>query len=110
MTRLATTMLLFGGLAGLATAATAGALNAALDAPSIVVHYNNDALATDSGTRGLYRRLAQAAEQVCPNPSNTRLVSPVVQRCRDEALTAAVSKIHSQRLAALHASRMTKSG
>jgi UrcA family protein len=110
MTRLATTMLLFGGLAGLATAATAGALNAALDTPSMVVQYNNDALATDSGTRALYRRLAQAAEEVCPNPSNTRLVSEVVAKCRQEALTAAVSKIHSQRLAALHASRMTKSG
>jgi UrcA family protein len=110
MTRLATTMLLFGGLAGLATAATAGALNAALDAPAIVVHYNNDALATDSGTRALYRRLAQAAEQVCPSPSDTRLVSAVVQKCRQEALTAAVNNIHSQRLAALHAARMTKSG
>ena len=79
MTRLATTMLLFGGLAGLATAATAGALNAALDTPSMVVQYNSDALATDSGTRALYRRLAQAAEEVCPNPSNTRLVSEVVR-------------------------------
>ena len=110
MTRLATTMLLFGGLAGLATAATAGGLNAALDTPSMVVQYDSDALATDSGTRALYRRLAQAAEDVCPNPSNTRLVSAVVAQCRQEALTAAVSKIHSQRLAALHASRMTKSG
>jgi len=110
MTRLATTMLLFGGLTGLATAGTAGALTAALDAPSIVVHYRSDALATDSGTRGLYSRLAQAAEEVCPSPSNTRLVSEVVLKCRQEALTAAVSKIHSQRLAALHASRMTKSG
>ncbi len=54
--------------------------------------------------------LAQAAEQVCPNPSDTRLVSEVVLKCRQEALTAAVAKIHSQRLAALHASRMTKSG
>ena len=110
MTRLATTMLLFGGLAGLATAATAGALNAALDAPAIVVKYDSDALATDSGTRALYHRLAQAAEQVCPSPSGTRLVSVAAQKCRQEALTAAVNNIHSQRLAALHAARMTKSG
>jgi UrcA family protein len=103
-------MLLFGGLAGLATAATAGALNAALDTPSMVVKYSSDALATDSGTRALYRRLAEAAEQVCPNPSTTRLVSEAVAQCRQAALTAAVSKIHSERLAALHASRMTKSG
>jgi UrcA family protein len=103
-------MLLFGGLAGLATAATAGALNAALDAPSMVVQYSSDALATDSGTMALYRRLAQAAEQVCPNPSGSRLVSRAVSECRQEALSAAVSKIHNQRLAALHAARMTNSG
>ncbi|HEY6621011.1 MAG TPA: UrcA family protein [Steroidobacteraceae bacterium] len=110
MTRLATTMLLFGGLAGLATAGTAGALTAALDTPSMVVQFNADALATDSGTRALYRRLAQAAEQVCPNPTDTRLVRPAVLQCRQEALDAAVSKIHSQRLAALHASRTKSAG
>lgn len=110
MTRLAKTMLLLGGLAGLAAAATAGAATAQFDASSVVVQYSNDALVTDSGTRALYRRLAQAAEQVCPTPSNTRLVSEVVLKCRQEALTAAVNKVHNQRLAALHASRMTKSG
>ena len=110
MTRLATTMLLFGGLASLAVAGTAGALTAVLDAPSVAVQYNSDALASDNGTRALYRRLSLAAEQVCPNPGDTRLVSAVVKQCRQEALTAAVNKIHSQRLAALHASRMTKSG
>jgi UrcA family protein len=103
-------MMLFGGLAGLASAGTAGALSVGLDAPSIVVQYNSDTLATDSGTRALYRRLAQAAEEVCPSPSSSRLVSQLVLKCRQEALTGAVSKIHSQRLAALHASRMTKSG
>ena len=48
-------------------------------------------------------------KQVCPNASNTRLVSEVVLKCRQEALSAAVDKIHNQRLAALHAARMTKS-
>ena len=110
MTRLSTTMLLCGGLAGLASAGTAGALNAALDTPSLVVQYSSDALATDSGTRALYRRLAQAAEQVCPSLSNTRLVSEVVLKCRQQALTAAVNKIHSQRLAELHAAHTSKSG
>jgi UrcA family protein len=103
-------MMLFGGLASLAVAGTAGALTAVLDAPSMTVRYSSDALATDGGAQALYRRLSLAAEQVCPNPTNTRLVSAVVQKCRQEALTTAVNKIHSQRLAALHASRMTKSG
>jgi UrcA family protein len=110
MTRLTTTMLLFGGLAGLAAAGTAGAVNAALDSPSQVVRYSSDALATDSGTRALYARLAQAAEEVCPTASSSRLVSEAVLKCRQDALTAAINKIHSQRLAALHAARMTKSG
>jgi UrcA family protein len=110
MTRLSTTMLLLGGLAGLAAASTAGAATAEIDVPSLVVHYSSDALATDSGTRALYYRLARAAEEVCPTVSNTRLVSEAVLKCRQEALTDAIGKIHSQRLAALHAARMTKSG
>ncbi|MEO7208414.1 MAG: UrcA family protein [Steroidobacteraceae bacterium] len=110
MTRLATTMLLLGGLAGLAAAGTAGAATAQIDAPAVVVQYSGDALVTDSGTRALYRRLAQAAAQVCPALSNTHLVSEVVLKCRQDALTTAVKRIHNQRLAALHASRMTKSG
>jgi UrcA family protein len=96
-------MLLFGGLAGLAGAGAAGAGTVVGDVPEIVVHYSNDALATDSGTRTLYRRLERAAEQVCPMVSNTRIVSERVLECRREALTAAVNKIHNERLAALHA-------
>jgi UrcA family protein len=114
MSRLTTKMLVLAGLAGLAAAGTAsatpGASAAPIDAPSIVVQYSSDALATDSGTRALYRRLAKAAEEVCPNPSNTRLVNEKVLKCRQEVLTAAVAKIPSQRLAALHAASMTKSG
>jgi UrcA family protein len=100
-------LLLLGGLAGLAVAGAAGA---GTDGFETVVHYNNDSLATDSGARALYRRLERAAEQVCPMASNTRLVSERVLQCRREALTAAVNKIHNQRLAALHAAANPKSG
>jgi UrcA family protein len=110
MTRLATSMLMLGGLAGLALASTAGAGTVVSDAPALVVRYSSDALATDSGTRALYHRLERAAEQVCPIASNTRLVSEVVLKCRQEALSAAVEKIHNQRLAALHAAVSSKSG
>jgi UrcA family protein len=110
MTRIATSMLLLGGLAGLAVAGAAGAGTVVGDVPEIVVHYSNDTLATDSGTRALYHRLERAAEQVCPIPSNTRLVNEHVQKCRQEALTAAVNKIHNQRLAALHAAANPKAG
>jgi UrcA family protein len=110
MTRIATSLLLIGGLAGLAAAGTAGAATMPADAPGIVVQFNSDSLATESGTRALYRRLESAAERVCPIASNTRLVNERVQKCRREALTAAVNKIHNQRLAELHAAANPKSG
>ena len=110
MTRIATGMLLMGGLAGLMAAGAAGAAPALADGPGIVVHFNSDMLATESGTRALYRRLESAAERACPIASNTRLVNEHVQKCRQEALTAAVNKIHNQRLAELHAAASSKSG
>jgi UrcA family protein len=118
MTKLATKILLLGGLAGLAAAGAAGAAGAAAaagaspvsnDAPALVVRFSADMLATDSGARALYRRLAQAAEQVCPQPSETRLVREVVVKCREQAIAGAVDKIHNQRLAAIHAAASSKS-
>jgi UrcA family protein len=107
-------MLLLGGLAGLAAGAAAAGTAAAGtvvgDVPTLVVRYNADMLETDSGARALYRRLAHAAEQVCPAASDTRLVSYAIVKCRQEALTGAVNKIHNQRLAALHAAASAKSG
>ena len=110
MTRIATSMLLLGGLAGLAVAGVAGAGTVVGDRFQTVVRYSNDSLATDSGARALYRQLERAAEQVCPIASNTRLANESVQKCRQEALTAAVNKIHNQRLAALHAAANPKAG
>ena len=111
MTRIATSMLLIGGLAGLAAAGAAESATMRGDGrEAVVVRFHGDALATDSGTRALYRQLASAAEQVCPIASNTRLVNERVQKCRQEALTAAVNKIHNQRLAELHAAASPKSG
>jgi UrcA family protein len=111
MTRLATKMLLLGGLAGLAAAGAAGASPESIDTPSLIVHYSADMLATDSGARAVYRRITKAAEQVCPNaPSFARLTSPVVIKCRTQAIADAVDKIHNQRLAAVHAAASSKSG
>jgi UrcA family protein len=110
MTRLALKILLLGGFAGFA-AGTAGASPASGDAPALAVRFSADMLATDSGARALYRRLAQAAEQVCPaQPTETRIVPAAVVKCREQAITAAVNQIHNQRLAAVHAARSSKSG
>jgi UrcA family protein len=111
MTRLATKMLLLGSLAGLAAAAAAGASPAPGDQSALVVRFSPDMLATDSGAKALYRRLAQAAEQVCPpQPTETRIVPAAVVKCRQQAITAAVDRIHNQRLAAIHAAASSKSG
>jgi len=110
MTRLALKILLLGGFAGLAAAGAAGASPASSDAPALAVRFSADMLATDSGARALYRRLEQAAEQVCPpQPTETRIVPEGVAKCRAQAITAAVNKIHNQRLAAVHAAS-SKSG
>jgi UrcA family protein len=110
MTKLAIKILLLGGFAGLAAAGTAGASPASSDVPELAVQFNSDMLATDSGARALYRRLAHAAEQVCPpQPSSTWLVPAAVAKCREEAISGAVNKIHNQRLASVHAAYSSKS-
>jgi UrcA family protein len=109
MTRLATKILLLGSIAGLAAAGVAAASPAVSEAPTLVVRYNADMLATDSGARALYHRLARAAEQVCP-PNYSPLVNRAVGECRRQAIAGAVEKIHNQRLAAVFAAVTSKSG
>jgi UrcA family protein len=110
MTRLAIKILLLGGFAGVAAVGAAGASPASSDVPALSVRFSADMLATDSGARALYHRLAQAAEQVCPpQPTESRIVPETVVKCRQQAITAAVNKIHNQRLAAVHAAYSSKS-
>jgi len=66
MTRLAIKILLLGGLAGVAAAGAAGASPASSDVPALAVRFNSEMLATDSGARALYRRLARAASPAQP--------------------------------------------
>jgi UrcA family protein len=110
MTRLAIKILLLGGFAGVAAAGAAGASPASSDVPALAVRFSADMLTTDSGAHALYRRLAQAAEQVCPpQPTESRIVPDAVVKCRQQAITAAVNKIHNQRLATVHAAASSKS-
>jgi UrcA family protein len=102
MKKFATKMLLLAGLAGLTGAGAAVAAPSDSDAPAALVRYNPDVLSTDSGARSLYSRIARAAERVCPNESYSLLVDQKVRECRELAVATAVSKIHNQRLAAVH--------
>jgi UrcA family protein len=110
MKKFATKMLLVAGLAGLTAAGAASASPADSDAPrEMVVRFNADTLSTDSGARSLYSRIARAAERVCSIESHSLSVNQRVQECREQAVAAAVSKIHNQRLAAVYAAS-SKSG
>ncbi len=109
MTKLATKMLLLGGLAGLAAAGAAGASPANGEVPTQIVSYSADMLETDSGAQAVYHRISKAAERVCPNNSYSLLLNSRVQKCREDAISAAVNKIHNQRLAAVHAAASAKS-
>jgi UrcA family protein len=110
MTKLATKILLLGGLAGLAAAGAAGASPANGEVPTQLVRYSAQMLDTDSGAQAVYHRIAKAAERVCPNDSYSLLVDSKVKQCREQAISAAVNKIHNQRLAAVHAAASSKSG
>ena len=97
-------VLLLGGLAGLGFAGAASAASQEGLLRETTVHYSLSSLATDEGVREVYSRLARAAEAVCPTEfSYGHIHSGDTAKCRQAALSAAVAKIHNQRLAALHA-------
>ena len=92
-------------LCGIVSAAGIGAASAAAqdeDVPSVVVKYQPQSLLTDSGARTVYRKIVLAAEQVCPQSSDSRLVSAAVLQCRAQSIARAVMKINNSKLAAIH--------
>ncbi len=96
------TALLGVGFMGVLCAGAAGAASLDSDPPTVVVHYSDLALGTDSGLNALYRRIVFAAKQVCPDQRDLSLQHKV-QICRDQAVARAIEQIHNPRLAALHA-------
>jgi UrcA family protein len=74
------------------------------EAPSLVVRYGDLDLATDAGVQALYRRLAVAAQEVCPFEDSKSLAQVSYSHtCRAKAIARAVHDINSPRLAALQA-------
>lgn len=94
-------------IAGCMVAAAASSVGAAIppaDAPSIVVRYADLDITTSQGASALYRRIASAAEHVCPDADIRDLErSSQVRWCRQQAVARAVKTIGSPLLAALHA-------
>jgi UrcA family protein len=87
------------------TAAQAGTFSDA--APQVTVPYGDLNLSTDAGTIVLYRRIAAAAREVCPDMYSRNLSVVAASRaCRAEAIANAVHEVHNSRLALVHAAHM----
>jgi UrcA family protein len=87
-----------------AGASSAGAAISSTDTRSIVVRYADLDINTRQGASALYRRIAVAAQQVCPDADigDLHRISQV-RVCRQQAVARAVQAIGSPLLAALDA-------
>ncbi|MFZ0497769.1 MAG: UrcA family protein [Steroidobacteraceae bacterium] len=75
------------------------------------VYYSARDLATEQGTRALYRRIVGAAQEVCPGSDS--LYPDVVNRskeCLQTAIARAVGQIGSPQLAAINAQAVARRG
>jgi UrcA family protein len=99
-----TLAMLMCGMFGAAGIGAAAAASPDADVPSIKVAFDPATLATESGARHLYARLANAAAEVCPDYMNPHFVSHQVQECRTHSLQQAVMKINNPRLVAVYQS------
>lgn len=97
--------LLAGSLIGSIFAATAGAMTADEDVPSVTVRFADLNVSSEAGARALYHRLVEASKQVCPDLYTGQLAIPhAVKVCREQAIINAAQQIPSPQLAALVAS------
>lgn len=97
--------------AALLSPAIGSADEQAADGMQTNVYYTQLDLATEQGTRSLYRRLERAAEEVCPMPSSL-LPQAEAQNleCRRQAIARAIGEIGSSRLAAIDAHVVARRG
>jgi UrcA family protein len=97
------------GIVGTAGMAAASAATQDEAVPSLVVKYRADSLLTDRGAHVVYRKIVNAAEEVCPAAPGSRLLSESVRQCRAQSIARAVMQINNSRLAAIHDS-VSRSG
>lgn len=71
-------------------------------APSVVVRYSDLDVASPNGAAKLYRRIASAAQKVCPDPESSRLEDKMATwSCRRQAVNRAVESVNSPEVAGL---------
>jgi UrcA family protein len=84
----------------------AHAATTADEVPSVAVQYSTIDLSSDEGALNLYRRIATAAQAVCPNADPRDLDAFALSKsCRSEAIARAIRDVRSPRLAAVSATR-----
>ena len=75
------------------------------------VYYTQSDLATARGTQALYRRIEQAAEDVCPMSSSLLPTAAAASKeCQRQAIARAIGEIGSSRLAAIDAQTVAQRG
>ncbi len=90
------------GIVSTAFIAAAGAQGSEDEAPSVVVKYDPASLSTEKGAHAVYRKIVDAAVEVCPPSPGSRFLSEAVRQCRAQSVTRAVLQINDSRLAAIH--------
>ena len=104
-----TLLMVLCGVLGAGASVAVSAAPALDDGPGFSIKYSPESLSTDAGVRALYDRIVRAAEEACPVPTGTRVVSSRVKECRVKAVANVINKINNPRLAALLADH-SKSG
>jgi UrcA family protein len=104
-----TLLMVLCGVVGLAASGAVSAASSLDDGPGFSIKYSPESLTTDVGVRALYNRIVRAAEEACPLPTGTRVMSSRVKECRAESVARVVHQINNPRLAALFADN-SKSG
>ena len=91
--------------AGVALADTA----AADTVPALAVKYRNSDLTTRDGSLALYKRITNAASEVC-GAANHQGVGAIAsyRACKSAAIERAVNELHSPQLAAVHSDHSHK--
>ena len=88
----------------LAAPAVASAGQPSADGLQTNVYYDSRDLATERGTRALYRRIVSAARDVCPGYDSLDANAVAAsQACQRSAIARAIGQIGNTRLAALDA-------
>lgn len=77
-------------------------------APSVAVRYDDLNLSSDVGVEALYRRISNAARQVCPDAYSRDLrFAAASKTCQANAVARAVNDVSIPKLAQVHASHVS---